>query len=60
MYIKIAFLRKERNRTRRSGFKLKDGRFRLDRREKVCVFCLIKVAKLWDRLLKEVVGAPSL
>lgn len=56
MYIKIALLRIECYRTSGSGFKLKDGRFKLDRSEKVCLgflllffcccFVLIRVAKL--------------
>ncbi|KFV45113.1 hypothetical protein N341_08608, partial [Tyto alba] len=40
-----------------SGFKLKEGRFRLEIRKK---FFTMKVVKHWDRLPREVVDAPSL
>ncbi|KFQ72308.1 hypothetical protein N335_03994, partial [Phaethon lepturus] len=38
------------------GFKLKEGRFRLDRRKKF----LTRAEKPWHRLPREVVVAPSL
>ena len=45
------------DRTRGNGFKFKEGRFILDVRKKLF---MIRVARQWSKLSRDVVNAPSL
>ena len=53
----ILFTRVDNGRTRGDGFKLKEGRFKLDFRG---MFFTERVLRCWNRLPRDVVDAPSL
>ena len=54
---KKLFTKACRDSTRGSGFKLKEGRFRLDIGKK---FFTVRVTRCWHRVPRAAVGAPSL
>jgi len=51
------FTQSDSERTRRNGFKLKEGRFRLSAGKK---FFTQRATRHWNRLPREAVDAPSL
>ena len=57
LYLMLSFILLKGDRTRGNGFKLKEGRFRLDIRK---TSFTVRVVRHWNRLSSDMVDAQSL